>query len=167
MRSNATFALKTIELVAKYLPRAVKDGSDREARAYMALANTFAGYYMMCTSAHTMEHVMGSFHDDLVHGAGLIEIAHAYYDFFAERKAAEENMVKMARAMGVSDAKTGKDFINALDKLISDVGCADLKMSEAGITREELQNLLGTKYSANALNAANLQDVLRVPTTPP
>ena len=43
------FALKTIEFVSKYLPRAVSDGSDKEARAYMALANTFAGYYMMCT----------------------------------------------------------------------------------------------------------------------
>ena len=84
------FALKTIEYVAKYLPRAVKDGNEKEARAYMALANTFAGYYMMYTSAHTMEHAMGSFHDKLVHGAGLIEIAHAYYDFFAERKASQE-----------------------------------------------------------------------------
>ena len=68
----------------------------------IALLSTFAGYYMMCTSAHTMEHVMGSFHDKLVHGAGLIEIAHAYYDFFAEEKGIrEENMIKMAAAMGV------------------------------------------------------------------
>ena len=52
------FALKTIELVAKYLPTAVKDGDNKEARAYMALANTFAGYYMMCTSAHTIEHTI-------------------------------------------------------------------------------------------------------------
>ncbi len=133
------FALKTIELAAKYLPAAVKDGSDKEARAYMALANTLAGYYMMCTSAHTMEHVMGSFHDKLVHGAGLIEIAHAYYDFFAERKAAEEPMKKMARAMGVENPSSGKDFIAALDKLIADVGCAGLKMSDEGITREELK----------------------------
>lgn len=128
------FALKTIELVAKYLPAAVKDGSDKEARAYMALANTLAGYYMMCTSAHTMEHVMGSFHDKLVHGAGLIEIAHAYYDFFAERKAAEKPMKKMARAMGVENPSSGKDFIAALDKLIADVGCGELKMSDEGIT---------------------------------
>ena len=104
------FALKTIELVARYLPRAVANGSDKEAREMMAYANTFAGYYMMCTSAHTM----GSFHDDLVHGAGLIEIAHAYYDFFAERKAAEEPMKKMARAMGVENPRSGKDFIAAL-----------------------------------------------------
>ena len=133
------FALKTIELVAKYLPVAVKDGSNKEAREMMAYANTFAGYYMMCTSAHTMEHTMGSFHDDLVHGAGLIEIAHAYYDFFAERKATEEPMKKMAKAMGVADPKSGKDFIAALDKLIADVGCADLKMSDEGITKEELK----------------------------
>lgn len=133
------FALKTVELVTKYLPAAVKDGGDKEARAYMALANTFAGYYMMCTSAHTMEHVMGSFHDDLAHGAGLIEIAHAYYDFFAERKAAEEPMIKMAKAMGVENPTSGKDFIAALDKLIADIGCADLRMSEEGITREELK----------------------------
>ena len=133
------FALKTIELVAKYLPIAVKDGANKEAREMMAYANTFAGYYMMCTSAHTMEHVMGSFHDDLVHGAGLIEIAHAYYDFFAERKAAEEPMKKMAKAMGVENPTSGKDFISALDKLISDVGCADLKMNDEGITKEELK----------------------------
>lgn len=133
------FALKTIELVAKYLPATVKDGNNKEARAYMALANTFVGYYMMCTSAHTMEHVMGSFHDDLVHGAGLIEIAHAYYDFFAKRKAAEVPMKKMAKAMGVENPVSGKDFIAALDKLIAEIGCADLKMSEEGITKEELK----------------------------
>ena len=133
------FALKTIELVAKYLPRAVRDGSDREAREMMAYANTFAGYYMMCTSAHTMEHTMGSFHDSLVHGAGLIMIAHSYYGFFAERKAAEENMIRMAKAMGVENASSGMDFIAALDRLIADVGCADLRMSDAGITKEELK----------------------------
>ncbi len=132
------FALKTIGLVAKYLPRAVADGNDREAREMMAYANTFAGYYMMCTSAHTMEHVMGSFHDDLVHGAGLIEIAHAYYSFFADRKAAEEPMIKMAKAMGIENPTSGQDFINALDNLIASVGCADLKMSAEGITEEEL-----------------------------
>ena len=133
------FALKTVELIAKYLPIAYKDGSNKEARAYVALANTLAAYYMMCTSAHTMEHVMGSFHDDLVHGAGLIEIAHAYYGFFADRKAAEQPMMKMAKAMGVENPTSGQDFIKALDNLIVAVGCADLKMSDDGITAEELK----------------------------
>lgn len=133
------FALKAIELIAKYLPIACRDGNNKEARENMALANTLAGYYMLCTSAHTMEHVMGSYHPDLVHGAGLIMIAHSYYDFFAQRKAAEEPMLKMARAMGVTDPTSGKDFIDALDNLIDSIGCSELKMSDAGITEEELK----------------------------
>lgn len=133
------FALKAIELIAKYLPTVCRDGNNKEARENMALANTLAGYYMLCTSAHTMEHVMGSYHPDLVHGAGLIMIAHSYYDFFAQRKAAEEPMLKMARAMGVKEPTSGKDFINALDRLIDSIGCSDLKMSEAGIAKDELE----------------------------
>ena len=105
----------------------------------MALANTLAGYYMLCTSEHTMEHVMGSYHDDLVHGAGLIMLSHAYYDFFAERKAAEEPMMKMAKAMGVANPTSGKDFIKALDDLLEAVDCHDLRMSDVGITRDELK----------------------------
>lgn len=133
------FALKAIELVARNLPAAYKDGNNLEARANMALANTLAAYYMMCTSAHTMEHVMGSYHDGLVHGAGLIMIADSYYGYFADRKACEGQMAKMARAMGVENAAGGEDFMLALRKLIAEVGCSELKMSEAGITRDELK----------------------------
>lgn len=132
------FALKAIELITQNLPVAYKDGSNKEVRANMALANSLAGFYMLCTSQHTMEHVMGSYHSDLAHGAGLIMISHEYFDFFAERKAAEEPMKKMARAMGVKNPESGKDFIKALDALIEAVGCKDLKMSDAGITKEEI-----------------------------
>ncbi len=152
------FALKTIEMVARSLPKAVKNGNDREARAEMALANSLAGYYMMCTSAHTMEHALGSTHPNLVHGAGLIMLAHEYYDFFAERQAAEEPMKKMARAMGVENPQSGKDFIKALDELIAAIGCADLKMSDEGIEREEMKLLpqrvhevIGGDLNANPL----------------
>jgi alcohol dehydrogenase len=136
------FALKAIELIAKYLPRAVADGSDKEARNNLAIANTLAGYYMLCTSEHTIEHALGSAHPQLVHGAGLIMISHEYFDFFAERKACEEQMVKMAKVMGVTDATTGKDFVAALDKLIADVNCSDLKMSDNGISRDELPGVV-------------------------
>ena len=47
------FALKAIELIAKYLPIAYKDGSNKEARSYVSLANTLACYYVMSTS-HTI-----------------------------------------------------------------------------------------------------------------
>jgi alcohol dehydrogenase len=162
------FALKAIELVAKYLPIAYKDGSNKEARAYIALANSLAGYYMLITSEHTMEHAMGSTHEDLIHGAGLIMLSHAYFDFFAERKAAEEPMVRMAKAMGIADAATGKDFVKALDDLILSVGCADLKMSDYGITEEEIKTypqriheVLGGDITADPLKLSD-EDYLEI-----
>lgn len=162
------FALKAIELVAKYLPIAYKDGSNKEARAYIALANSLAGYYMLITSEHTMEHAMGSTHEDLIHGAGLIMLSHAYFDFFAERKAAEEPMVRMAKAMGIADAATGKDFVKALDDLILSVGCADLKMSDYGITVEEIKTypqriheVLGGDITADPLKLSD-EDYLEI-----
>lgn len=133
------FALKTIEYIVKYLPVAYKNGSDKEARGYVALANTFAGFYMMCISLHTMEHVMGSFHDKLVHGAGLIMLSRQFFNYFIEKGAGEENFIKMAHAMGVENAKSSQDFLNAFDKLLKSIDCDDLKMSENGITKEELK----------------------------
>ena len=132
------YALLAITLVAKYLPRAVKNGKDRQARSFVSLANTLAGYYMRCTSAHSLEHAMGGFHPKLPHGAGLIMLAHAYYAFFADRKACEGQMVKMAKAMGMPDARTGQDFIRALDSLLAQCGVSHLTMSDYGITKDEL-----------------------------
>ena len=132
------FALTAIALVAKYLPRAVKNGKDREARSFLSLANSLAGYYMRCTSAHSLEHAMGGFHQQLPHGAGLIMIAHAYYKHFADLKACEGQMIKMAKVMGVDKPRNGQDFVAALDKLLAQCNVAHLKMSDYGITREEM-----------------------------
>ena len=60
--------LAAIENVGKYLARAVRDGSDMEAREHMAFANTMSGYSMVvgaCTSEHAMEHAMSAYHGDL------------------------------------------------------------------------------------------------------
>ena len=135
------FALKAIELIAKYLPIVYKDGSNREARSYVALANTLACYYVMSTSAHNMEHVMSGFHPALAHGAGLIMISPAYYNFFIENGIGEERFVKMAKAMGVENPASGKDFLNALNKLIADVGCDDVKMSQAGNNKRRTEKI--------------------------
>ena len=56
-------------------------------------------------------------------------------------------MIKMAKAMGVENPTSGKDFIEALDHLVEAVGCADLKMSDAGITQEELEKVLGREIT--------------------
>lgn len=141
---SETIALSAIENIAKYLPRAVKDGNDLEAREHVAYGSTMAGISMQLTSTtaqHSMEHAISAYHHNLPHGAGLIMISRAFAEFFIERHACDEQFVKMARVMGIPDAGKPEDFITALIQLQKDCGVADLKMSDYGITVDECMTL--------------------------
>ena len=141
---SETIALSAIENIAKYLPRAVKDGNDLEAREHIAYGSTMAGITMQLTSTtaqHSMEHAMSAYHHNLPHGAGLIMISVEFARYFMERHACDEQFVKMAKVMGIPDADKPEDFITALLQLQKDCGVDDLKMSDYGITSDECMTL--------------------------
>lgn len=138
------YALTAMENIGAYLGRAVKDGSDMEAREHVAFANTLSGVVMTlsgCTSEHSMEHAMSAYHHELPHGAGLIMISKAYFIHFIEKQACDERFVRMAQALGMKDAKEPMDFITALVQLQKECGVADLKMSDYGIQSDEFMTL--------------------------
>lgn len=141
------YALKSIELIAKYLPACVKDGSNIEARTQVALANTLSGLVestSSCTSEHSMEHALSAHYPKLPHGAGLIMLSEAYYTFFADK--VPDRLTHMARAMGVDvasmdEAERPMAFVKALVQLQRDCGVAALKMSDYGIQRDDIPAL--------------------------
>lgn len=136
--------MAAIENIGKYLPRAVKNGSDIEAREHMAFANTMSGYSMVvssCTSEHSMEHAMSAYHQELPHGAGLIMISKEYYTFFINKHVCDERFINMAKALGKIDANKPMDFITALSDLQKACGVDDLKMSDYGIKPDEFMEL--------------------------
>lgn len=139
------YSLTAIENIAKYLPRAVKDGNDLEARTRVAFGNTLSGGVMcltLITSEHALEHALSAYHPNLPHGAGLIMISRAYYEYFIERHACDERFIHMAQAMGIKDAYKPEDFLTALTRLQEECGVADLKMSDYGIRPEEFETLM-------------------------
>lgn len=139
------FQLTAIHDIGMYLARAVNDGTDLEARTHVAFANTMSGYSMevtSCSSEHSMEHAMSGHHPDLPHGAGLIMVSLAYYQHFIDVHACDARFIEMARALGMQDADKPEDFITALRSLEEACGVADLKMSDFGITEEELPTLV-------------------------
>lgn len=141
-------ALTAIENVGKYLARAVADGGDMEAREHVAFANTMSGYSMVtgcCTSEHSLEHAMSAYHPDLPHGAGLIMISAAYYQHFVDKGCCPERFIRMAQAMGMTNADKPQDFITALVELQKACGVDELKMSDYGFTPDEFD-----KIAANA-----------------
>lgn len=156
---SEAIALSAIENITKYLPRAVRDGNDMEARERVAYGSTMAGITMQLTNTtaeHSMEHSMSAYHHNLPHGAGLIMISKAFYEFFIERRACDEQFIKMAKAMGIENADKPEDFITALVKLQEDCGVADLKMSDYGFKKEESMTLArGARSMQGGLFLAN------------
>lgn len=134
------YALTAIKNIAEYLPRAVCDGNNFEAREHVAFANTLSGVVMTiscCTSEHSLEHALSAYHQELPHGAGLIMISKAYYAHFIAKDACSERFISLAKALGKADAAKPMDFITALADLQEKCGVNDLKMSDYGITRDE------------------------------
>lgn len=152
-------ALSAIEHIAKYLPRAVKDGNDLEAREAVAYGSTIAGLTMQLTSTtteHSMEHAMSAFHPSLPHGAGLIMISNEFYRFFIEKHACDERFIKMAKAMGIKDADKPEDFLTALYELQKACGVENLKMSDYGFSQDEFMALaINARETNSKLYAAN------------
>lgn len=141
---SEAIALSAIENVSKYLPRAVKDGSDMEAREHIAYASTAAGITMnltLTTAEHSMEHSMSAYHHNLPHGAGLIMISREFYQFFVDKHACDDRFIKMAKAMGVENADKPEDFITALVELQKACGVDDLKMSDYGFEKDKAMTL--------------------------
>ena len=136
--------LEAIRLLGRWLPVAVADGSNLEARTHVAFANTLGGYSMessTCTSEHSIEHALSGEHQALPHGAGLIMISLAYYKTFVDRHACDAKFVDMARALGKADASKPEDFLDALAALQKACGVDALKMSDWGIREEELPGM--------------------------
>lgn len=156
---SETIALSAIENIAKYLPRAVKDGNDMEAREHIAYGSTMAGITMQLTSTtaqHSMEHSMSAYHHNLPHGAGLIMISVEFARYFIEKHACDEQFVKMAKAMGIPNADKPEDFIAALVALQKACGVDNLKMSDYGFEKSEAMTLaVGARSMQGGLFAAN------------
>jgi len=153
------YALTAIENVGRYLARAVKDGGDLEAREHMAFANTLSGVVMtvsVTTAEHSLEHAMSAYHPDRPHGAGLIMISKAFYEFFIEKHACDDRFVRMAQALGMKDASRPEDFIITLMELQENCGVADLKMSDYGLMPDEFDTLArNARETMGGLFAAN------------
>ena len=127
--------------------------------ALTAIENTLSGIVMtICstTAEHSIEHAMSAFHHELPHGAGLIMISKAFYEFFIEQHACDERFIKMAQVMGIPNANKPEDFITALVNLQKACGVEQLKMSEYGFTPDEFEAIAANaKETMGGLFLAN------------
>lgn len=130
------YALQGIELVGKYLRRAVEDGSDLEARAGLSLAAFYGGVCLgpvNTTSGHAVAYPLGTRHK-LPHGiANALIFAHT---LAANALAAPEKTSAICAALGhpaegVEDVRAAaKDFCKSLG--------LDMRLSAHGVSEDDL-----------------------------
>lgn len=128
-------AVEGMRLVKEYLPRAVADGKDLEARAYMiAAAGMGATAFQKGLGAiHALSHPVGSVLDT---HHGLTNAVVMPYVLAFNRKAIEDKLIRMARYIGLKDASYD-GFMQWILDLRQEIGIPhtlkDLGMSENNI----------------------------------
>jgi alcohol dehydrogenase len=90
---------------------------------------------------------MSAYHHNLPHGAGLIMISIAYYTFMAKSGNSDERLIDMAKALGKTDADKPTDFVVALQALQKACGVDNLKMSDYGICKDEIEKIADNAYA--------------------
>lgn len=156
--------IQAARLIFQYLPRAVADGSDMEARERMHNAATAAGLGFgnaMASMAHAMGHALGAcFH---VHHGRAVGIFLPYTVEFCAREA-PERYAELAYLLGISQAG-GEEGARALAESIRDLARrigSPVSIAEVGIDRAAYEAQLD-KLVDDAFNDTQMVTAVRAP----
>ncbi len=151
-------------LVFQYLPRAVADGSDMEARERMHNAAVCAGLGFsnsLTSMAHSMGHALGgAFH--VPHGRAVAVFLPYTIEFVARE--APERFADLAALLGCSDAE-GEEAARALARAVREL-CGEIgnpsSVKEIGIEHEAYEAQVD-KLVDDAFNDTSMMAVARAP----
>lgn len=121
------FALDSMRLINKYLRRVVRNGSDKEARYYMALGSLYGGIAITNSGTggvHALAYPLGGKYN-ISHGLSNSILLAEVMEFNA--KAVPEKFIKVAEVMGIkttifSEEKVVKSVVDEIRKLVNEAG---------------------------------------------
>jgi alcohol dehydrogenase len=160
---SAGVALQVIRMVARYLPAAVADGGDIEARSQMLLAAHMAGLAMAGTGlgiVHAIGHSLGG-RWNIAHGVTLTMVIPDCLRFSLPARVAE--LADVAFALGVGDtrataARNAEAAIDEITSLRAMLGMTS-RLADYGITEADYPAI-----AADALDDEVLASTPRQPT---
>ncbi len=137
-------ALEAMSLVSRYLPVAVREGSNAEARSKMMFASTIAGMSFNDATphlGHAIAHTMGAkFHVPHGTGCGLAMPAVIEYvsDIMPDKVRAIGKAMGMDLDDGLSNEELGVAVADSVRKLLREIGVPSLKdldIHESGLNK--------------------------------
>jgi alcohol dehydrogenase len=156
---STAYAMQAVRMVSAWLPSAVEDGADLEARSQLILGAHLAGQALTISGlglVHGIAHALTA-HTGTPHGVALAAVLRPVMEFNAD--IARASYVSVADAMGVPEA------IVAVDDLVERVGIRK-PLRELGCVRTMLPDIaaatVADAVTANSPRLPGADEVLAI-----
>lgn len=148
-----SLAREVIELVAKYLPKAIANTEDLEARYYLCYAAMMAGVCFdngLLHYTHALEHPLSAFKPDFSHGLGLAILLPAVIRNIYSSKAATLAYILEPIVSGLNVNDTEKAATGVYEWLKS----VDVpnKLKDEGFTESDIETLTNLAFTTPSLD---------------
>ncbi len=146
-----TLAREVITLVAKYLPKAIENADDLEARYYLAYAAMMGGVCFdngLLHYTHALEHPLSAVKHELSHGLGLAILLPAVVRNIFEAKAETLKYILEPIAGNVNTAAEAEAGVY---EWLKSVG-VPAKLRDEGFTEADIPNLVNLTFTTPSLD---------------
>ena len=154
------YALEGIRLVGQHLPAAVRDGSDAQARAGLALAALYGGICLgpvNTTAGHAVAYPLGTRHH-IAHGLSCAVIFPHTLAFNAP--VVPERTQAVLRAMGLGDDLREAAIVDQASQWCAQQG-VEMRMSRLGIPEHDLDTMADEAFNIRRLLDNNPREISR------
>lgn len=146
-----TLAREVITLVAKYLPKAIENPDDLEARYFLAYAAMMGGVCFdngLLHYTHALEHPLSAVKHELSHGLGLAILLPAVVKNIYPAKAETLNYILEPIAGCVN---TPEEASKGVSEWLKSVGVPN-KLKDEGFTEADIPNLVNLAFTTPSLD---------------
>ncbi|MDR6951560.1 alcohol dehydrogenase class IV [Ancylobacter sp. 3268] len=154
------YALEGARLTGRYLARAIADGSDREARAGMALASLYGGFCLgpvNTTAGHAVAYPLGTRHH-IAHGAANALIFPHVLAFNAP--AVAEKTMLVLEALGLPPSSDPAAVLDAAHGWCRGLGC-EMALSAYKVPEDDLPVMAAEAHAIRRLLDNNPRNISR------
>ena len=146
-----TLAREVVTLVAKYLPKAIENPEDLEARYFLAYAAMMGGVCFdngLLHYTHALEHPLSAVKHDLSHGLGLAMLLPAVVkNIFA----AKAETLKYILEPVVGKVENADEAANGVYEWLKSVGVPN-KLKDEGFSEADVPNLVNLAFTTPSLD---------------
>ena len=146
-----TLAREVITLVAKYLPKAIDNAEDLEARYYLAYAAMLGGVCFdngLLHYTHALEHPLSAVKPELSHGLGLAMLLPAVVKNIYKAK---EETLKYILEPIAGKFNSADEASNGVYEWLKSVGVPS-KLKDEGFTDADIPNLVNLAFTTPSLD---------------